>query len=114
VSIGAVIFPTGTYDVTRTTAGGYVKGRYTAGATQVIPVVADVQDVTGQLLRDLPDGMRSENTKVVYTTTELRSLEVTTDPDVIDIEGKRYRVVKVQAFRVLARRYRAWVELLRA
>jgi hypothetical protein len=36
-----------------------------------------------------------------------------TEPDHVAIEGAVWRVVKVQRFRVFARRYRVWVERVR-
>lgn len=110
MSLNAVIFPTGTYTVTRTAAGTYTNGKYTAGAASTFPIVADVQPVSGELLRDLPEGRRAEETRVLFTLTELRALKPTTDSDVVAIDGESWRVFKVERFRIFANRYRAWVE----
>ena len=114
MSLGAVLFPTGTYTVTRTEAGSRTDGHYTPGAPSTLQIVADVQAVTGRLLRDLPEGRRAEDTMVVYTLTELIALDPATDSDVISIDGDDWRVFKVQRFRVFANRYRAWVERIAA
>lgn len=125
MSLNSVKFPTGSYEVTRTETGEYTQGRYASGGTSTFPIVADVQDVTGRVLHDMPEGMRAEDTKVLYTITELRGLYPTlpaasgpdvpgNEPDVILIEGERYRVHTVQKFRVFAKRYRAWVERIAA
>jgi hypothetical protein len=118
VGFGAVFFPTGTYVVTRSARGtddGH--GRYTQGGTSTFPIVADVQEVEGDTLRDLPEGMRSEDMRVLYTMSELVALvddaAAPTEPDHVSIEGAAWRVVKVQRFRVFARRYRVWVERVR-
>jgi hypothetical protein len=118
-----VLFPTGTYTVTRTEAGEHVDGRYASGSKSTFPIVADVQavgtggtggDANGSTLRDLTEGRRAENTLVLYTISELRALDGGTEPDVIEIEGELWRVFRVQRFRVFANRYRVWVERLNA
>lgn len=113
MGFGDVMFPTGTYTVTRTAQGARVDGHYASGAATTFPIVANVQDVTGELLKDLPEGMRAEETRVVFTITELRSLADTTEPDVITIDGYLWRVVRAQRARVFAQRTRAWVERVR-
>lgn len=110
MSIASVRFPTGTYTVTRTAQGSRTEGHYASGASSTFPIVADVQPVAGRELKDLPEGMRAEETLVVYTTSELRALSAANEADTIAIDGESYRVMKVQHFRVLANRYRAWVE----
>jgi hypothetical protein len=112
VSITSVLFPTGEYTVTRTATGAYVSGRYQSGEPESFTIIADVQPVTGELLRDLPEGMRADETRVVFTTAELRALDDASEPDVIDIDGYHWRVVRVQRFRALADRTRAWCERL--
>lgn len=121
MSFGAVMFPTGTYTVTRTEVGEYTQGRYTSGGTSTFSIVADVQDVSGRVLKDLPEGLRAEDTKVIYTVIELRGLypirpaasgsdDPANEPDKIEIEGEMYRVHTVQKSRVFAKRYRAYCE----
>lgn len=122
MSLASVIFPTGTYTVTRTEAGEYDEhGRYTDGDMSTFSLVADVQPVEGRELKDLPEGLRAEETLVVYCATELRALKAAVPdasspdipgnvPDLIEIDGEQWRVVRVQRFRVLANRWRAWVE----
>lgn len=113
MSFGSVFFPTGTYTVTRTVRGTTTNGRYTPGATSTLSIVADVQHVSGNALRDLPEGMRSEETRIVYTTTALIAQTLANDPDVIAIDGDNWRVNRVDRFRVFANRYRALVERIR-
>ncbi len=110
MAFGSVFFPTGTYTVTRTERGELVKGRYTAGDTSTLEIVANLQDVTGAQLRDLPEGVRTEDVRVLFTTTELIAKSDTVDPDIVTIDGEDWRVIRVKKARVFAQRYRAYVE----
>ena len=114
MSLSSVIFPTGSYTVTRTAAGSYALGRYTSGGTSTFLITAGVQPVTGRVLRDLPEGRRAEETLVLYTTTQLIALDPADESDTIAIDGESWRVFKVEHFRILANRYRAWVERVAA
>jgi spermidine synthase len=113
VGFGSVLFPTGTYAVTRTARGVLALGRYTAGAVTTVQIVADVQHVSGDMLRDLPEGVRTEEVRIVYTTTQLYAQDTTHDPDVIAIDGDTWRVFRVDRFRVFANRFRALVQRVR-
>lgn len=113
MAFGSVFFPTGTYTVTRTARGAIANGRYTPGATSTLPIVADVQDVTGDQLRDLPEGVRSEDARMLFTTTKLIAKSEAEDADVIEIDGDTWRVVRVYTARVFASRYRALVQRIR-
>lgn len=113
MAFGSVFFPTGTYTVTRTARGTVTLGRYTPGATSTFPIVADVQDVTGDYLRDLPEGVRTEDARMVFTTTLLVAKSQTADADIISIDGDNWRVSRVYTARVFATRYRALVERIR-
>lgn len=89
-------FSTGTYTVTRTAAGSSTLGRYTAGATSTFDIVASVQPVTGRDLLAMPEGLRADETRIVYTTTELRALTAASDADVVAIDGEVWGVVQVE------------------
>lgn len=121
MSFGVVMFPTGTYTVTRTEVGDYTQGRYASGPQSTFPIVADVQAVSGRTLKDLPEGKRAEDVQVLYTLAELRagkpaepqasaSDDPAVEPDLVEIDGEQWRVFRVQKFRVFAKRYRVWVE----
>lgn len=110
MSISAVIFPTGEYTLRRTAQGTRTNGHYESGAASTLTIVAGVQPVEGELLKDLPEGMRADETRVVFTTTELRALTDTEEPDHIEIDGALWRVEKAQRYRILANRTRAWVQ----
>jgi len=110
MAFGSVFFPTGTYTVTRTARGVLAQGRYTGGAQSTLDIVADVQHVSGDMLKDLPEGVRSEEVRLVFTTTQLFTESPTHDPDMIAIDGDSWRVIRVDRFRVFADRYRAMVQ----
>lgn len=93
--------PGGTYPVTRTTGGTWLKGRYTDGAESTFNIVASVQPV-GEDLVDVPEGRSSDDVRVIYTETMLVAHrrgqpDDTTKiaPDVIRIDGDDYEVYKV-------------------
>ncbi len=113
MGFGSVFFPTGTYVVTRTARGTTTLGRYSAGGTSTLNCVADVQDVSGDQLKDLPDGVSSSNARMLYTTTQLFAESPTTDADVVAIDGENWKVVRVYTARVFANRYRALVVRIR-
>jgi hypothetical protein len=100
---------TGTYDVTRTVAGTRDHGRYTPGATTVIPdVVACVQPVTSEL-DAMPSGYKAEELWVVYTTTRMTTWKPAEEGDTIEIEGDPCRIVKVEKWTGFGdTHYRAW------
>jgi hypothetical protein len=113
MGFGSVFFPTGTYVVTRTARGTVAQGRYTPGATATLNCVADVQDVTGDHLNDLPEGVSSSNARMLYTTTLLLAESPANDADVVAIDGEDWKVVRVYTARVFANRYRALVVRIR-
>lgn len=103
-------FKTGTYTVTRTAVGTRTNGRYTPGATSTFDITASVQPVTGRDLQSLPEGQRAEETRIVYTTTELRTRTATVDPDSISIDSETWAVVKVERWQAFGNtHYRAFV-----
>lgn len=110
-------FATGTYTVTRYGSGTYSNGVLVAGSTSTISVVASVQPVTGRDLQVLPEGQHSIETKVVYTTTELKSRDASNAGDRISIGGESwevFRVEKIEAFggNLSGNHYKAFVSRL--
>jgi len=106
--IGA--FATGTYSVTRTTAATLVAGRIVAGMASSFSISASVQPVEGRDLLAMPEGLRSEETRVVYTTTELRTLTEGHGADVVTIDGDLWTVDKVERWQAFGEQhYRAFV-----
>lgn len=92
---------TGTYTVTRQRAGAHVKGRYTPGATSAVQIVASIQPVTGRTLQDLPEGQRGEETRVVFTETEIRSRAPGVEPDRITIDGESWTCIRSERWQGL-------------
>ncbi len=88
----------GPFTVTRTEAGEREKGRYTPGDDDTFTIVASVQPVGGRELRDLPEGQRADETRVIYTLTELRTRQGETEPDVITLDGQPWTVIRVERF----------------
>jgi len=126
MSLAQVIaaYGTGTYTVHRQQAGGWSNGKFVRlGAESTFTIEASVQPMTGELLKDLPEGMNSDDSRTLWTTTELRTAslqigasDVTTggEPDVIEIENDRWRVTKVEHFAILDNFYRCVVTRLGA
>lgn len=111
-SIGALA--TGTYSVSRRASGSFTQGRYTPGTLALLTITASVQPVRGRDLRVLPEGQRAEDTRVVYTTTELRTRTDSTEPDRVSIGGEPFNVFRVEKWDAFGTtHYRAFVALVK-
>lgn len=95
-------FSTGTYSVSRTAAGSYVDGFYVDGGVSSFNIDASIQPVTGRETLAVPEGYRAEETRVVYTTTELRALTPTSIGDVITYKSEPWEVIKSEQWPDLA------------
>lgn len=73
---------------------------------------ASVQPVEGKNLEDMPEGQRADESRLIFTRQELRTRTPANDPDVITIDGDRYRVTKVSKFSIIADHYRCYAERL--
>ncbi len=109
-------YRTGPITIHRTAVGTAVDGQYTPGA--VIDLLTDAtftscQPVSGDELKDLAEGQRTEDTWIVWTTTPLFARSAANDPDVLEGGGLpvgTWRVEKVEGpFRLLSGHYRATV-----
>lgn len=87
----------GTYTVTRKQAATYLKGRLVSPETTTFSITASVQPLTGNDMVLLPEGSRSGNTKVLFTTTQLNTVG-TAEPDTIVIESVDYDVFNVETW----------------
>lgn len=114
-------FNTGTYAVTRPVGAGTTdptSGIYTPPvSTTTLQVPACVQNLSGRELKDLPEGRRANDYRMVLTNVPLYTVQPATAlvpqmdvPDVISIEGEAYRVIMVKKRSVLSGHYRATVE----
>lgn len=88
----------GTYRVKRTPAREYDShGRLLpAGSPTEILIVASVQGASSEDVADLPEGQNTTDSKVVLTTTELRTRKGGNEPDTIVIKGRTYRIDSVE------------------
>jgi hypothetical protein len=88
---------TGTYTVTRTASGSLTQGRFTPGGTTTLDIEAVVQPYSGgRKMLPLPEGIRAEDTKLLHTTTPLRTADNTGEADKITILGDTFVVWAVQ------------------
>lgn len=126
-------YATGAIPIVRAPVGSVVDGQYTPGspggpfASEVFsspfdtdsalttdPAYTSVQPITGEMLQDLPEGQRTEDSWYVWTTTLLFARSAAFDPDVlvggIGLPEGRWRVEKVEGpFRLLSGHYRVTV-----
>ena len=93
-------FGTGTYLVTRRAKAVFVAGRATPGATTTISIEASVQPATGRDLLRLPEGRRTQETRLVYTTTRLTpgAQGAAYEADLVLIEGNTWEVQHVETW----------------
>lgn len=95
----------GTYTVTRTAQGTRSNGRYTPGSTSTFSIVASVQPMRGRDLRVLAEGQHAEDTRVIYTSTELRVMSPTNDPDRVSIDGESYELFRCERWDAFGETY---------
>lgn len=91
----------GEYTVTRTAAGSSAAtGNYVAGSTSTFTIVASVQPHDGRSTVVLPEGVRTEDVRQLWTATELRVTDDQVDPDRITIPSAQgnetFHVFKVE------------------
>lgn len=110
-------YATGAITVQRTAAGPAPDGQYSPGAVTTFttdPVYTSVQPISGEELKDLPEGQRTEDTWFVWTTTLLFARSDTVEPDHlvggVGLPAGTWRVDKVEGpFRLISGHYRATV-----
>jgi hypothetical protein len=103
MSLNSVIdsFATGTYAVTRGSAGSYVDGRWTPGGTSVVNIDACIQPVSGKELKALPEAFHGETIKKWYSKVEVFTVTegATGVPaDRIAIGSDSYDVIAVEGW----------------
>ena len=64
-------FMTGSYTVKRTAAGSFAHGKAVVGTVTLFSINATVHPASGQDLLCLEEGRRSNETRVVFTPTQL-------------------------------------------
>lgn len=94
-------FLTGTYEVTRTTAGQNIKGRYVPGPKETLQVEGSMQPTTGRELKLPPEGARLRQYFIFYTDQKILNINTKSlgDSDVITIDGDTYRAMEITPWR---------------
>jgi len=104
--VGAIAsLSTGTYTITRTAAGTLVEGKHVDGASSTFSAVSVVVPNAGQVAIKPPEGIRIEDTRLVYTTEQLRAVGDGIDRDEVGINEQtnapgagRFVVVSVMPY----------------
>lgn len=83
-----------------------VEGRpalWVDGAETKFTIKASVQGADNEVLQTLPEGDRTKEVYVLYTTSELKTVVTgLSNPDIVVIDNKEYQVIKVTAKRNLS------------
>jgi hypothetical protein len=100
VDIASLIasFSQGTYAVIRTAAATPTRGVYVAGATSTFNITAAVVPASGNELMSLPEGQRTRETRIVFTTTPLQlgGAGKTYESDHVQIDGESWSCERVE------------------
>lgn len=90
-----------TYQVTRRARAVRTRGRSNPGPTSTISVVGALQPATGRDLLRLPEGRRSIETRVFFTSTELFTGDQANpnEADQLAAEGRTWEVQHVESWR---------------
>ena len=100
-------FTTGTYTVTRASAAtAYTDGIRTAPSTSTLSVVGVVQPIPGKDLERLPEGIRDNEVKYLWTKAELKC-GPDTEPDRVSVEGSTWQVEQVRKWDTLGAYWRS-------
>lgn len=87
----------GSYQVTRiapATIGS--DGRLVQPTSETFPIVAVEQPVTGRDLQVLPEGWRGEESRNLYTTTLLRTVNQDGSPDTVTIGTQAWVAINIK------------------
>jgi hypothetical protein len=84
--------------VIRSAGGGYVNGFWVENAEEELDIIASVQPLNDIEIEFVPEGDRTKAARKLYTATELRvhDSETSAKPDLVEIEGEYYKVIRVQ------------------
>lgn len=91
-------FSTGTYTVTRRQADGFTRGIANPTIDSTFTINASVQPATGKDLLRLPEGRRTNETRVLFTTTQLYTGDQGQDyeADWVTIDGESWECQHVE------------------
>ena len=96
-------FLTGTYTVTRSTGGSYVKGIWRPGPTEDIQVKGSLQPLSPREIKLVEEGERLKQLYKFYTDTPLRPIDTKTlaRSDKIKVNGDSFKVLSVETWQGL-------------
>ena len=87
------------FTLKRFDAGDYVAGVWVPGALECSAVKVDsaIQPIRDREIQYLPEGKRNREAIVIYTATEIRTLNegANLPPDIVTARGKDYEVSRV-------------------
>lgn len=109
MSLTSPLFQSGTYTVTREAVGSYVNGDWTPGSESTFTVDADLQPLSGNDLKVLPEGQHGEELQKMYLATELFTAKDTVAPDKVTIDGAFWRVINVRKYTILSSNFKVIV-----
>jgi hypothetical protein len=103
MALGHVItrFKTAQYQCRRFSTGVYTDGRYTPAVPTLFTIAASVQPLSSKQLEMLPEGQRSNQNRMLWTTTELFTRDVNNAPDEVLIELEIWTVLRVDRWQGL-------------
>ena len=91
-----------TVEIERTLGEGFYNkdGRFIPGDFVVRNINASIQPLSGRQIQLLPEGRRSEDSIVIYSTEELFTAQSSANKkgDVVIFRGKRYEVFNTKAW----------------
>lgn len=87
--------------VTRKARGNTVRGRVQDGTVSTVTIVAATAPATGNDLLRLPEGRRTNETRVIFTSTQLYvgGIGFAYEADTISIDGGAYEIMHVETWR---------------
>ena len=86
-----------TLTVHRKGAGAYVDGEFVpAGDALTFSIKCSVQNPTGEETETLPEGRRTDDARILFTDTQLYSVNGNSNPDQVELDGTFYEVWDVR------------------
>jgi len=87
--------------VTRYEPGAYDNdtGLWVEGETETFTASYSVQPTSPDDMQALPEGRREQRAYTLIGDTPLRSVQATTNPDKVEVDGEKYEVSAVQEWR---------------
>lgn len=81
--------------VFKRTSGSNVKGKWVKGPEVDVNITASLHPLSGEDLRQLPEGRRTDQTYKLYTSMLLNTVTADANPDYTMITGSKYEVILV-------------------